>query len=152
MRFLYKKTINIEGGVEERSPYYLTSRCWKTDLLRFPGKLTFWAQKQRRCVWEEKKRLKRIVVYVFSGSRKRKLFFRHSKLLLSHIQLFCDPMDCSPPGSSVYGIPPARILEWVAISFCRGYSHPEDWTHVYWIDRWILYLWAPDDKIYLLEL
>ena len=34
----------------------------------------------------------------------------------------CDPMDCSPPGSSVYGIPQARILEWVAISFSRGFS------------------------------
>ena len=31
----------------------------------------------------------------------------------------CDPMDCSPPGSSVYGILQARILEWVAISFSR---------------------------------
>ena len=29
----------------------------------------------------------------------------------------CDPMDCSLPGSSVYGILQARILEWVAISF-----------------------------------
>ena len=29
----------------------------------------------------------------------------------------CDPMDCSPPGSSVNGILQARILEWVAISF-----------------------------------
>ena len=29
----------------------------------------------------------------------------------------CDPMDCSPPGSSVCGIVQARILEWVAISF-----------------------------------
>ena len=29
----------------------------------------------------------------------------------------CDPMDCSPPGSSVHGIFQARILEWVAISF-----------------------------------
>ena len=27
----------------------------------------------------------------------------------------CDPMDCSPLGSSVHGIIPARILEWVAI-------------------------------------
>ena len=27
----------------------------------------------------------------------------------------CDPMDCSPPGSSVHGILQARILEWVAI-------------------------------------
>ena len=31
----------------------------------------------------------------------------------------CDPMDCSPPGSSVHGILQARILEWVAISFSR---------------------------------
>ena len=29
----------------------------------------------------------------------------------------CDPMDSSPPGSSVPGILQARILEWVAISF-----------------------------------
>ena len=27
----------------------------------------------------------------------------------------CDPMDCSLPGSSVYGIPQTRILEWVAL-------------------------------------
>ena len=31
----------------------------------------------------------------------------------------CDPMDCSSPGSSVHGILQARILEWVAISFCK---------------------------------
>ena len=31
-----------------------------------------------------------------------------------------DPMDCSPPGSSVHGILQARILEWVAISFSRA--------------------------------
>ena len=29
----------------------------------------------------------------------------------------CDPVDCSLPGFSVYGISQARILEWVAISF-----------------------------------
>ena len=32
----------------------------------------------------------------------------------------CDPVDCSPPGSSVHGIFQARILEWVAISFSDG--------------------------------
>ena len=31
----------------------------------------------------------------------------------------CDPMDCSPPGSSVHGILQARILEWVAMPFSR---------------------------------
>ena len=53
----------------------------------------------------------------------------------------CDPMDCSPPGFSFYGIFPARILEWVAITSSRGFSQPRDWTHISCIScigRWIL--------------
>ena len=42
----------------------------------------------------------------------------------------CDPMDCSPAGSSVHGIFQAWILEWVAISFSRGSSRPRDRTQV----------------------
>ena len=38
--------------------------------------------------------------------------------VLSHIQL-CDPVDCSPPGSSVHRISQARRLQWVAISYCK---------------------------------
>ena len=34
----------------------------------------------------------------------------------------CDPIDCSPPGSSVHGILQARILEWIAITFSKGSS------------------------------
>ena len=34
----------------------------------------------------------------------------------------CDPMNSSPPGSSVHGILQARILEWVAISFFKVYN------------------------------
>ena len=41
-----------------------------------------------------------------------------------------DPMDCSPPGSSVHGILQAKILEWVAMPFSRGSSRPRDWTHI----------------------
>ena len=36
----------------------------------------------------------------------------------------------SPPGFSIHGIFLARILEWVAISSCRGSSWPRDWTHI----------------------
>ena len=43
----------------------------------------------------------------------------------SHVRL-CEPMDCGLPGSSVYGILQARILEWVAISSSRGSSLPTD--------------------------
>ena len=42
----------------------------------------------------------------------------------------CKPIDCSPPGSSVDGIFEARLLEWVAILFCRGSSRPRDRTQV----------------------
>ena len=38
----------------------------------------------------------------------------------------CNPMNCSPPGSSVHGTLQARILEWIAISFSRGSSRPRD--------------------------
>ena len=54
----------------------------------------------------------------------------------------CDPMDCSPPGSSVHGISQSTILEWVTIS-SRGSSWPRDWTHVSCTDRGILYHQPP---------
>ena len=54
-------------------------------------------------------------------------------------QTLGDPMDCSPPGSSVHGIFQARILEWVAIYFSRGSSPHRDQTQVSCIGRWIPY-------------
>ena len=53
----------------------------------------------------------------------------------------CDPMDCSLPGSSVYGIFQARILEWVAISFSIS-SRPRDWTQVSCIVGRHFTIWA----------
>ena len=47
-------------------------------------------------------------------------------LVLQQCLTPCDPMDCSPPGSSVHGILQARILEWVAIPFFKGSSQPRD--------------------------
>ena len=35
----------------------------------------------------------------------------------------CDPMDCSLPGSSIHGIPQARVLEWVAIASSSNPYH-----------------------------
>ena len=54
----------------------------------------------------------------------------------------CDPVDCSPPGSSVHEILQARILEWVAISFSRGSSRPRDRTQVSRIAGRRFNLWA----------
>ena len=62
-----------------------------------------------------------------------------------HAQLcptLCDPLDCSPPDSSVHEIFQARIPEWVAISFSRGSFQPRDQTLISCTSRWILYHWA----------
>ena len=52
----------------------------------------------------------------------------------THVQSYptlCDPLDCSPPGSSGHGILQARTPEQVAISFSRGSSWPRDRTRVF---------------------
>ena len=58
-----------------------------------------------------------------------------------------DPMDCSPPGSSVHGIFLAGILEWVAI---RGSSWPRDRTWVScssYVGRHVLYCWTTGEAL-----
>ena len=75
--------------------------------------------------------------------------------MLSHVRSVT-PMDCSPPGSSLHEISPARIQEWVAISSSRGSSWPRDQTHISCvpcIGRWILYRCATwEVRIYSLLL
>ena len=68
--------------------------------------------------------------------------------MLSHFSgnWLCNPMDCSPPGSSVHGILQARIPEWVAMPSSRGSSQPRDWTwtcgsYVACVGRQVLYHW-----------
>ena len=53
----------------------------------------------------------------------------------------CHPVDCSPPGSSVHGIPRARILEWVAMPPPGDLPDPGTNLHLLHC-RWILYRWA----------
>ena len=54
----------------------------------------------------------------------------------------CDPMDSSPPGSSVHGILQARILEWIANSFSRGSSQLRDRALVSCIAGRFFTVWA----------
>ena len=54
----------------------------------------------------------------------------------------CDPMDCSPPSSSVVGIIQLRTLEWVAISFSRVSSQPRNQTGVFCIAGGFFSSWA----------
>ena len=59
----------------------------------------------------------------------------------------CDPMDCSPPGSSVHGILQARILEWIAICFSRGSYWLRDWTQVSCIAGKLFTVWATRESL-----
>ena len=54
----------------------------------------------------------------------------------------CDPMDCSPTGTSVHGILEARILEWMAIPFSRWSSWLREWTSVSCIAGGFFTIWA----------
>ena len=56
--------------------------------------------------------------------------------------ILCDPVDCSPPGSSVCGNLQARILERVAISFSRRSSRPRDRARVSCTAGGFFAIWA----------
>ena len=86
------------------------------------------------------------MLFGFKIGRNPQLFLKFGLFLCVCAQscpTLCDPMDCSPPGSSVHGVPQARRLEWVTIFSSRGSSWSKDQTCiscVSCIDRWILYL------------
>ena len=61
--------------------------------------------------------------------------------LCSHVQLFFNLMDSSPPGPLSMGFFQARTLEWVAISSSRGSSWARYQTFVSWTGRRTLYHW-----------
>ena len=68
-------------------------------------------------------------------------------LFSSCVWLFCDPMGCSLPNSSVHEISQARILEWVTISLPRVSSLPRDGTHISCIGRQSHHHWATSEAI-----
>ena len=79
----------------------------------------------------------------FRWGHRLRCFYLQNKSVVTQLCLtLCDPMGCSPPGSSAHGVLQARILEWAAMSFSRGSSRPRDWNCVSCIGRWILYCWA----------
>ena len=78
--------------------------------------------------------------------KKKNLIKREESEVVQSCPTLCDPVDCSPPGSSVHGILQARILEWVAISFSRGSSRPRDQTQVSCIAGRCFNLWTTREE------
>ena len=74
-------------------------------------------------------------------------FYQVSVCVLSHFSCvrLCGPMDCSLAGLSIHGILQVRILGWVAMPSCRGFSWPRGQTlasYVSGIARWIHIIWT----------
>ena len=70
------------------------------------------------------------------------------KVLVTQLCL-CDPMDCSPPGSSICGILQAGILEWIAMPFSKGCSQPRDQTWVSHMAGKFFSIWATRKVFFL---
>ena len=73
--------------------------------------IVFFAAKDGEALYSQQKQDQELTVAQIAAAGAKSL---QSCLTLS------DPMDCSPPGSSVHGIFQVRVLEWSAIAFSRG--------------------------------
>ena len=66
-----------------------------------------------------------------------------SEVLIAQLCLtLCNPIDFSPPGSSVHRVLQARILEWVAMPFSRWSSRPRNQTWVSHMAGSFFTIWA----------
>ena len=62
---------------------------------------------------------------------RAKIYIHLSLQELKHTEscpTFCDPMDCSPPVSSIHGISQVRILEWVYRFLLHGIFLTQGWN------------------------
>ena len=104
----------VSEGMTAPSPWWFSPRSKVPCVGGAHVSIPAWLQ-ARVCQWDRLAELKVIKV----------------KVLVAQLCLtLCNFMDCRPPGSSVHGILPARILEWVDIPFSRRSSQPRDQTQV----------------------
>ena len=82
-----------------------------------------------------------LLMWIFSKHKVQK-YMKCQVLATQSWPTLCNPVDCSPPGSSVFGILQARIPEWVAIPFSRGCSQPRNRTQVSRISGRLFTIWA----------
>ena len=83
-----------------------------------------------------------IAISRITNASRHKVIVSEEVLVAQSCPTLCDPMDCSPPGSSVHEIFQARILERVAIPCSRGSFQPRDQTRVSWIEGRFFTVWA----------
>ena len=141
-------------------PWYNHAHCTESPLCISAGWITvcsfedqtFWKDSGGHSRWEEMSVL--LLGSLWDVARILNhchfIIYRHAWVAQWCLTL-CDPVDCSPPGSSVH-VFQARILEWVAIPFSRASFWPKDWTLISSISRDILYHLASGKPNLLAEL
>ena len=72
--------------------------------------------------------LSSVCVYIYKSTYPATYLMCALYSVAESCQTLCDPMDCSPPGSTVHRIIQARIPDWVAMPSSRGSSQPRDQT------------------------
>ena len=90
-----------------------------------------------QCIGERLALDRRVHTYSIVGKGKAERYVRAQV----H-PILCDPLACNSPGSFARGILHATILKWVAISYSKGSSQPNDQAHVSFVScigRWVLY-------------
>ena len=139
---------------ENQAAFFFAFKCWSrvwgcSDLVFWicsvEASLRCWVGRSLRCSWILAWKIRKLLKLMQRLTSKRGWWVWWLLLLLcwvvwllSCVTLF-NPMDCSPPGSSVLRICQTRILESVAISFSRGSSWLRDQTWVSCTGRQILY-------------
>ena len=113
---------------------------WLDKLLKFQGDWEIDRRDQR--VYSQRTGVQGVREEKEEGQRLCAKIVCVRVLVTQSCPTLCDPMDCSPPGSSVHGILQARILEWVAIPSSRVSPWPRDGTQVSRIAGGFFTVWA----------
>ena len=110
------------------------AKCWQVCRETALLILCKWECKMAQALWK--------CLAVFN---KQHVIAMKVKVLVTQLCLpLCEPMNCSPPGSSAHGILLARILEWAAIPFSRS-SWPRDWSQVSCLASGFFTIWVTSE-------
>ena len=132
--------LQYEGVIINLVQYIVTSRWWRKFSLVSVSRIAgfFWLLIYFYLLRINIFTLNHICLFMLHARklRPRNTSFPETFEILWHIVLvaqscptLCNPLDCTPPVSSVHGILQVRMLEWVDIPFSRSFQ-PRDWIWV----------------------